>query len=46
MANRFYIPSPKAMKRFHLIFGGVMILIFILTGQYIGQVPAASRRHT
>ena len=25
------------MKRFHLIFGGVVILIFILTGQYMDK---------
>ena len=25
------------MKRFHLIFGGLVILIFILTGQYMDK---------
>src|SRR5687768_12391459 len=32
-----FSPSPKEMKRFHLIFGGVVILIFILTGQYMDK---------
>lgn len=31
------LPASKAMKRFHLIFGVTVIVVFVLTGQYMDK---------